>query len=153
MTASNYLGYAQSAYLILLLYPYSRKIKERHVKPKLYVSDTGIIRLFGSDRGKWLENNVLLDLTRRRETIHYYRSRGADVDFLVTRDNKPVELIQVSCSISEPHTYAREVDSIMDASEKLDCYNLTIVTFNEERVISRGGKVIKVVPAWKWLLR
>lgn len=91
---------------------------------------------------KLLENVVLLELTRRRENVHYYRSRGVDVDFLVTRDNKPFELIQVSYSISEPHTYAREVDSIMKASEKLDCNNLTIVTFNKEKVIRKGGKVI-----------
>jgi hypothetical protein len=153
MTAFNYLGYAQSAYLITLLYPYSRKIKERNVKPKLYVSDTGIIRLFDSDRGKWLENTVLLELTRRRENVHYYRSRSADVDFLLTRDNKPVELIQVSYSISDPSTYAREVESLLDAGDKLDCSNLSIVTFNEERVINQGGKTINVVPAWKWLLK
>ena len=71
----------------------------------------------------------------------------------LTRENKPTELIQASYSISEPHTYAREVDSITEASEKLDCNNLTLVTFNEERGISKGGKIIKVLPAWKWLLR
>ena len=108
MTAFRYLNYAQSVYLFILVYPYSRMIKERNVKPKLYVSDTGIIRLFDSDRGKWLENTVLIELTRRHENVHYYRQKSADVDFLLTKENKPVELIQVSYSINDPGTYFRE---------------------------------------------
>jgi hypothetical protein len=153
MTAFNYLSYAQSVYLFLLVYPYSRKIKERNVKPKLYVSDTGIIRLFDSDKGKWLENAVLVELTRRRENVHYYRSRSADIDFLLTRDNKPAELIQVSFSINDPGTYAREVGSLLEASKRLDCKRLSIITFNEERTINQDGKTIDVMPAWKWFLK
>ena len=153
MTAFRYLNYAQSVYLFILVYPYSRRIKERNVKPKLYVSDTGIIRLFDSDRGKWLENTVLIELTRRHENVHYYRQKSADVDFLLTKENKPVELIQVSYSINDPGTYIREVGSLVEASKKLDCNRLSIITFNEERTINHDGKTIEVVPAWKWLLK
>ena len=153
MTAFRYLNYAQSVYLFILVYPYSRKIKERNVKPKLYVSDTGIIRLFDSDRGKWLENAVLIELTRRHENVHYYRSRSADLDFLLMKENKPVELIQVSYSINDPGTYVREVGSLVEASKKLNCNRLSIVTFNEERTISQDGKIIDVIPAWKWFLK
>ena len=153
MTAFRYLNYAQSVYLFILVYPYSRRIKERNVKPKLYVSDTGIIRLFDSDRGKWLENTVLIELTRRHENVHNYRQKSADVDFLLTKENKPVELIQVSYSINDPGTYIREVGSLVEASKKLDCNRLSIITFNEERTINHDGKTIEVVPAWKWLLK
>lgn len=152
MTAFNYLSYAQSVYLILLVYPYSRKIRERNVKPKLYVSDTGIVRLFDSDRGKWLENAVLVELTRRRENVYYYRSKSADIDFLLTRDNRSFELIQVSYSINDPGTYVREVNSLLEASKKLNCNRLSIITYNEERTINQDGKTINVIPAWKWLL-
>ncbi len=152
VTAFNYLSYAQSIFLFFLVYPYSRKIRERNTKPKLYVSDSGILGLFDSDLGKKLENAVLVELIRRKENVHYYKSSSGDVDFVLTKENKPCELIQVSYSINDPETFARETDSLLAVSEELNCGKLTLVTFNEERKIERQGKVISVLPAWKWLL-
>jgi predicted AAA+ superfamily ATPase len=153
MTAFNYLNYSQSTFLFFLLYPYSRKIKERNIKPKLYVSDSGILGLFDSDRGKWLENAVLVELIRRHEHVNYYRSKSADVDFVLSRDNKPYQLIQVSYSINDPGTYGREISSLLEAGKKLGCTSLTIITFNEERIITQDGSVIDVRPVWKWFLK
>ena len=153
VTALNYLNYAQSAFLFFLIYPYSRKIKERNTKPKLYVSDSGILGLFDSDKGKELENAVLVELMRRRENVHYYKTKSADIDFVLTKENKACELIQVSYSINDPKTYIRETNSLVEASEKLNCGNLTVVTFDEEKNIERNGKVIRVIPAWKWFLK
>ncbi len=153
VTALNYLNNAQSAFLFFLIYPYSRKIKERNTKPKLYVSDSGILGLFDTGKGKKLENTVLIELIRRQENIHYYNTKSADVDFVLTKENRPCELIQISYSINDPETYARETNSLLEASEELNCNNLTIVTFNEERNIERNGKTIEVLPAWKWLLK
>ena len=153
VTALNYLNYAQSAFLFFLVYPYSRKIKERNTKPKLYVSDSGILSLFDPDKGKKLENAVLVELVRRRKNIHYYRTKSADVDFVLTKENRASELIQVSYSLNDPQTYVREINSLLEASEKLNCGNLSVVTFNEERNIERSGKVIRVTPAWKWFLK
>ena len=151
MTAFNYLNYAQSVFLFFLIYPYSRKIKERNTRPKLYVSDSGILGLFDSDKGKKLENAVLVELIRRKENVQYYKSKSADVDFVLTKENRACELIQVSYSINDPETYARETNSLLEASEELDCNKLTIVTFNEQRKIERPGKLVNVLPAWKWL--
>ena len=72
---------------------------------------------------------------------------------MLTKENRPCELIQISYSINDPETYARETNSLLEASEELNCNNLTIVTFNEERNIERNGKTIEVLPAWKWLLK
>lgn len=151
-TALNYLNYAQSAFLFFLIYPHSLKIKERNTKPKLYVSDSGILGLFESDIGKKLENAVLVELVRRRRKVHYYRTATADVDFVLEEGNRPCELIQVSYSLNDPAAYAREVNSLFSGAEKLNCSNLEIVTFDEEKTIKQDGKVIRVVPAWKWLL-
>ena len=151
-TALNYLNYAQSAFLFFLVYPYSRKIKERNTKPKLYVSDSGILGLFEPDKGKKLENAVLVELVRRRENVHYYKSASADVDFVLTKENRACQLIQVCYSINDPATYAREINSLLTASEQLNCDNLTVVTFNENKTIKQDKKVVKVTPAWKWLL-
>jgi predicted AAA+ superfamily ATPase len=153
VAALNYLNYAQSAFLFFLVYPYSRKIRERNTKPKLYVSDSGILGLFDPDMAKKLENAVLVELIRRGENIHYYRTESADIDFAITRENKVCDLIQVCYSINDPETYERETESLVNASEKLDCKNLTIITINEEKNIKLEGKEIKVTSAWRWLLQ
>jgi predicted AAA+ superfamily ATPase len=151
-TALNYLSYAQSAFLFFLVYPYSRKVKERNTKPKLYVSDSGIMGLFEPDKGKKLENAVLVELVRRGEKVHYYKTASADVDFVLTKENRACQLIQVCYSINNPTTYAREINSLLNASEKLNCDDLTVVTFNENKTIKQQKKVVKIIPAWKWLL-
>ena len=151
-TALNYLNYAQSAFLFFLVYPYSRKIKERNTKPKLYVSDSGILGLFEPDKGKKLENAILVELVRRRENVHYFKSASADVDFVLTKENRACQLIQVCFSINNPTTYAREINSLFIASKELNCDNLTIITFNENKTIKQDNKVVKVTTAWKWFL-
>ena len=108
VTALNYLNYAESAFLFFLIYPYSRKIKERNTKPKLYVSDTGILGLFDSDKGKKLENAVLIELIRRHENVYYYKTESADVDFVSTKENRACKLIQVSYSINDPETFTEK---------------------------------------------
>ena len=152
-TALNYINYVQSAFLFFLVYPYSRKVKERNTKPKLYVSDSGILGLFEPDKGKKLENTVFVELIRRGENVYYYKTASEDVDFVLTKENRTCELIQVCYSINDPATYAREINSLLGASEKLSCSTLTIVTFNEEKTIKLNEKVVKVTPAWKWLLK
>ena len=151
-TALNYLSYAQSAFLFFLVYPYSRKIKERNTKPKLYVSDSGVLALFESDKGKRLENAIFIELLRRGEKIHYYKTASTDVDFVVAKENRACGLIQVCYSMNDPATYSREINSLFSASEKLNCNNLSVITFNEEKTINREDKVVKVIPAWKWFV-
>ncbi len=34
----------------------------------------------------------------------------------------------------------------------LGCTDLTIITHDEETVLTERGKTVKVIPAWKWLL-
>ncbi len=152
-SASNYVSYAGSAFLVFLIYPYSRKIKERNTKPKLYVTDSGILGIFDADKTKKLENQVFVELIRRGEKIHYYKTGSADVDFLVLKDDSSVkELIQVSYSINNPETHERESKSLFEASAKLGCDKLTIITFNEAGRIKQGTRSINVIPAWRWFL-
>ena len=49
-------------------------------------------------------------------------------------------------------TRKREVDGLVEAAESLKCEDLTIVTHDEETVLKERGRVIRVVPAWKWCL-
>ena len=151
-TAWNYINYAQASFLFFLVYQYSTKIKERGTKPKIYVVDSGMLGLFEPYKAKKLENQVFIELLRRHKDIYYYKSGAADVDFVIVERNTVVELVQVSYSINDYAAYEREVKSLLLASDKLNCKKLTIITFDEEKKIRKDGRIIDVVPAWRWFL-
>lgn len=71
------------------------------------MSDSGILGLFEPDKGKKLENAVLVELVRRRENVHYYKTASADVDFVLTKENRACELIQVCYSMNDPAAYVK----------------------------------------------
>ncbi len=149
-TVFNYLRYAESVFMIRLLYPYSKKPKERKTKPKAYPLDSGILGLFEKSRSKKLEDMVFVELLRRGKEVYYYKDSDADVDFVVLDDGKVSSMIQVSYSIADMDTYEREVESIQKAAKRLHCSNAKIITFDEEKAINLDDVLIDVVPAWKW---
>jgi len=48
---------------------------------------------------------------------------------------------------------AREVNALLQASEKHRCSDLLILTYDEETEIRVKNLTISVQPVWKWLLR
>ncbi len=151
-TALNYFNYAQSIFLLFFLYPYSRKPKQRNTRPRLYLPDSGLLSLTSTDISKKLENQVFAELTRRGKHISYFDSGNSEVDFVVSEGKKIEELIQVSYSVRDPETYARETKSLIDTSGAVGCRRLTILTFNEEKQLKIGRETIRIIPAWKWML-
>ncbi|MEM3671364.1 MAG: ATP-binding protein [Thermoprotei archaeon] len=151
-TALNYLNYAQNVFLFFFVYPYSRKPKQRNTRPKLYLADSGLLSLTNTDISKMLENQVFVELTRRGKRVSYFDTGSSEVDFVVEGKGGVDELIQVSYSIEDPGTYARETKALTAASEVLGCKKLKVLTFNEERQLKVANKRIEVIPAWKWML-
>lgn len=151
-TVFNYIGYIESVFLVRMLYPYSKKPKERRTKPKAYPLDSGLLGLFENSRGKKLEDVVLVELLRRGKEVCYYRRNGADVDFVIVENGMASEIIQVSYSIADAGTYGREIASIEKALVGLKCSKASVITFDEEKTVHVGNMQVNVVPAWKWLL-
>lgn len=152
-TAINYLDGAEAVFFILRAYPYSTRPKERRVNPKLYAVDSGFLTLVGADESKKLENQVYVELVRRRAGISYWKSRttGREVDFVVESGDGR-ELIQVASSIGDPAAYQREAAALLEAAEAIGSERLTLITRSEERRLREDGKDIEVIPAWKWFL-
>ena len=151
-------------YLFLKVPKYSRSIaKQAAAQAKYYVVDNGlrnaIIPLQSDDQGKQLENTVFLELRRRlsgTETISYYQDKG-ECDFVIGDGENVSRLVQVTWDMSGQDeagrtTRKRELNGLLDASEALDCSDLTIITHDEEAVLTERGRTVKVIPAWKWLL-
>ena len=139
---------------------YERSLaKEQRFQWKYYCIDNGlrnsVLLPQSGDDGKLLENTVLLHLRRTMqpfEKVSYYLGK-TECDFVLQREDAVSELFQVCWSISSPETRKREIAGLLEASEVTGCDSLTIVTNDEESEILDGGKIIRVVPAWKLLLK
>ena len=133
-------------------------VKERKSLDKYYCIDNGlrdaVLMPQSDDNGKKLENTIFMQLHRDRlpyDKISYY-SEKTECDFVVQRGNSVEQLVQVTWSMADKATREREIKGILEASEVTGCSNLLIVTNAEQEILNIEGKVIRVVPAWKWLL-
>ena len=46
----------------------------------------------------------------------------------------------------------REIAGLMEALNKFKLKEGLIITFDQEEKIKSEGKIIRIIPAWKWLL-
>jgi len=163
-TAQKYVGYLEQAYLFCRLRKFSFKSRQRISDEKIYVIDTGFIsnrnNVLSTDNMGWrLENMVLIELKRRyqsmAEDIFYYKptSRSKEVDFVVSSQSRVVELIQVAYSVADSKTFKRETEALYKAAKALKCNKLTLVTFDNSRIIAKDNLTIRVVNAAEWFLK
>ena len=154
-TVANYVSYAEDAWLLLRLRNIASTFVEKESICKYYFIDNGVLslQLLNSD-SLLLENMVALALFRKyghdndNERGFFYNTT-AEVDFYVPEDELA---IQVSYSIANEQTKAREVNALTNISNAYPCKQRLIVTFDEEASISDKYGNIDVVPCWKWLL-
>lgn len=162
-TLEKYLRYLIEAYLLFSLGRYSHKAGERLKSPrKMYAVDTGFILAkavqHSPDTGKLMENLVFIELVKRgyhpNHDVFYYKTRNdREVDFLLKKGEHISELIQVVYQTNDDIVLVRETKALLEASQELAVETLTVVTWDEEKEIKKGGKTIHCIPLWKWLLR
>ena len=152
--------YLHEPFLFYYLPRYNNKLKLMKKAPqKVYVVDNGFVtsRAFNlsENLGRLLENQVFIELLRKgydtENTLFYYRSRNdKETDFVLRKGTKVERLIQVCYDLSNEKTLKREVSSLIECAGELHCSNLTIVTFDDERIIERDGCIIHVTPVDKF---
>lgn len=151
--------YACRIFMFIRIPKYSRSVgKERKSLDKYYCIDNGlraaVLMPQSNDHGKYIENTILLQLKRNllpSDKISYYQGH-TECDFVLQREDRVVQLIQVTWSITDAETREREIKGLLEASSATDCDNLLILTHDEEGILTKDGKQILVVPTWKWLL-
>jgi len=157
-TVERYSKHLESSCMLFFVKKFSFSVKEQENSPrKIYSIDNGLITSkgfnFSNDYGKFLENFVAVELSRRGADIYYYRSVGGiEVDFVVKKGIKVKELIQVCYDPTSGTTQGREVKALLKASKELKCNNSLVVTWDHEEEKKVKGKNIRFVPLWKWLL-
>lgn len=63
-----------------------------------------------------------------------------------------VELIQVCYDLTNPDVEQRETKALFEASEELKVKKLTVLTWDEKRVVEKDGMRIHFTPLCEWLL-
>src|SRR3989344_441766 len=163
-TISNWISYLENAFLIFKLERFDFKLKQQFIAPKkIYSIDSGLMNFIGfkfsENRGKVIENEVALELQRKKfanlsfEVYYWKDHQQNEVDFIIKKDKKIEQLIQVSYINSKEEIKEREINALLKASKQLNCNNFLIITWDyeaEEKI--KGEKKIKFIPLWKWLL-
>lgn len=163
-TTNNYVKYLMQAYLLVGLSKYSTKSKLRVTDEKVYTIDVAIMdgrfqAFVGNNLGWRLETIIYLELLRRcsrnNTDIYYYKknSRAKEVDFVVCKGNKIIQMYQVAYDISNPKTYKREIEALVNASKETSCTELYLITDSMREKIDINDDIkINVIPAYQWLL-
>lgn len=159
-TLHRYLGYLEEAYAVFTVPILSESIRVRNVNyRKLYAIDGGLAMAttvgISERRGALLENAVFLQLRRQpNQDLYYYHTRqGAEIDFVVMRSNRLIDLIQVTEDLGGTKGRDALAADLWMAMEELGVRQSHIVTLEHEETLRRDKRTIHVVPLWQWLLQ
>lgn len=165
---SRLLGYYEEAYLLFSVKNYSTALADNaRSAAKVYAADPALFASFSPsssvDSGQRLETAVFDRLRRVSPSMRQgaisrclFEDGGKrhEIDFVVGDALllEPLHLIQVSVSLNDQKTKKREVAALVAGMRKLHAQDAVIVTSDEEGEIETSEGVIKIAPAWKWLL-
>lgn len=162
-TTEKYINFLEEAYLIFSVSRYSHQSVRRIKSPrKVYAVDNGFVTAkaiqHSPDKGKLMENLVFMELVKRgfepkRELFYYKTRNNREVDFVAKKGIDVTGLYQVCYESVNQSVEEREVKALIEASGELKEDNLTVLTWDEEREVEKGGKTVKFKPLWKWLLK
>ena len=115
-------------------------------------------RFYGENKGKVMENEVAVELQRRKSKerqleVYYWKDhQQREVDFVIKKGKTVGQLLQVSAITAKEDIREREIKALLKAREELRCKNLAVITWDYEAQERRGGEMIAFIPLWKWLL-
>ncbi|MFA5776814.1 MAG: ATP-binding protein [Patescibacteria group bacterium] len=161
-TVSRYLSHLEKSYFLHSLYLHNANVKNRmQASKKCYFVDsffvTRLAGAFSQNTGRLMEHKVFEKLlTRSREkfgdTLYYWRNQQKyEVDFVVRKGEKVIELVQVSYIVNGGLLPEREVRNLILAGKNLGCTNLTLVTWDLKKMLERSGFKINFIPLAEFL--
>ena len=161
-TLYSYSSLLEDVFFSFLLkkFDFSRRKSELSM-PKIYLNDVGPATLaqdLNNNLGKCMENTVYMEFRRKRNDeagmeIYYYRSPRGEVDFLVVNRGKVQQMAQVTFANSRSEIRDREINALVETSEKFSCDDLIVITWGYSGVEVIENRRITFSPLWKWLLQ
>jgi hypothetical protein len=127
-------------------------IKQAKSDKKVYVVDNGLLSAIdfqvSDNRGKLLENMVVMEFLKHNKEILYYRD-NYECD-IILKEETDFQAIQIAWSIKENDTRLREIRGLQHACKALGKKQGTIITFDEEEKIEFDSFTINVAPFYKY---
>ena len=167
-TLSNLLSYYEEAYLVFSLGDLNRALVDNpRSSAKVYSVDPGMFAAFSKaaseEVGQRLETAVFNKLRRLAPSVRTgalarltfeHDKKSHEIDFVMGDAllGDAYRLVQVSVDITNPKTLQREVSALTAAMFKYGIDESAIVTMDTEDAIETQTGIIRVVPAWKWLI-
>ena len=96
-----------------------------------------------------LENLIFISLRRKNKEIFYFQENG-ECDFVIKEKGRITKAIQVCYELSEENR-EREINGLLEAMKEFKLNEGIIITYNQEDRFKIKDKVIRLIPAWKWL--
>lgn len=155
--ARDYVDYLKKAYLVFEINKFDYSLKKQRVNEKKYYSiDFGLSNLMRVPnrefRGADLESMVFLELLRRGYHVFYYKtSDNLEIDFVVEKNNRIVQLIQVTKSIEDEKTRKRELRSFQKTKNELHLDDVNCIVISEDRTKSLEEGIV-LINVKEWLL-
>jgi predicted AAA+ superfamily ATPase len=155
VSVRDYISFLEGAYLVFELYRYDTSLKSQYSgQKKMYVINNGmrntVFFRFSKDNGSLLENMILIELKRRESEIFFLREKN-ECDFIIYEGGRINSAIQVSYVLNRDNL-ERETKGLCKAMESLNLKSGIILTYNqEEEMTTEDGKIISIIPAWRWL--
>lgn len=124
-TLYTYMDYIEDAYLAFSVSLYTESVRKRQTTPKkIYAIDNGLINAASLNTnqmyGKFLENQVYLDLRRQEKEIYFYTTQdGYEIDFITVDKQGQRDMIQVVWDIQDEKTLLREKRALEQAEKEL----------------------------------
>jgi hypothetical protein len=124
-TLYAYLAYLEDSFLVFTVPIFTESLRRKQTNPqKVYAIDNGLIGAntfnLSANLGKFLENQVYLDLRRQGKKIFYHQtSDGYEIDFITQDSQGKYEMIQVVWDTDDPKTLEREQRALRQAEKEL----------------------------------
>jgi predicted AAA+ superfamily ATPase len=155
VSVRDYVGFLEQAYLIIEVFRHDYSLKKQYVSDKkLYCIDTGLRNAvafrFSDDRGRLLENLVLIELLRRNKSVYFFKN-PKECDFITEERGTITGAIQVCYELTRENR-DRELGGLMSAMQVHGLEEGLILTYLQEETITQDGSTIRLLPVWKWLI-
>lgn len=152
-TVMDYVHWLEDAYLFFSLPKFSFSPKSTTVSPrKIYSIDNAmpvhLSRSFNEDWGRLLENQVFLELRKRKGELFYFKEQR-ECDFILRSSKKDVQCFQVCWELHSDNK-EREMQGLLEAMLIFKKDMGYIITHHQEDEWLVEGKRINIVPFWKF---
>ncbi|MFH1334818.1 MAG: ATP-binding protein [Pseudomonadota bacterium] len=155
----DFMSYFEDAYCIFNVPAYVFADRKASLKPKkIYVVDPGLVTAYtlkeAFEASIRLETVVFVHLRRQTQNIFYYSThKGKEIDFLTLTTAGKMQMYQVTMSLSNAETAAREFAALEEAMQELNVKTATLVVLEgDAKVVKTSYGKIKIVPLMDFLL-